>query len=103
MAGAPQGLAVDAAGNLFIGDTSENLIRKIDTNGAITTLAGGGMLQPGDGQQATLAQLNGPSGVAVDSAGDLYFADTLDFRVRKVATNGTITTLAGGGISPAAP
>jgi sugar lactone lactonase YvrE len=108
MIGPPRGLAVDSAGNLYIADWSNLRIRKVDTNGIITTVAGSGKstaLAPlGDGGPATSAALGGPVGVAVDSAGNLYIADTglgPSFSgiswVRKVDTSGTITTVAGGG------
>jgi uncharacterized protein (TIGR03437 family) len=95
------GVAVDSAGNLYIADRMNNRIRKV-SNGVITTVAGNGTPGfSGDNGPASNAQLNGPYGVAVDSAGNLYIADTLNFRVRKVS-NGVITTVAGSGLtSPA--
>jgi len=92
----PQGVAVDPGGNLYIADTRNNRIRKV-TNGVITTVAGSG--NPGfsgDNGPAASAQLYVPAGVAVDSAGNLYIADTGNSRIRKV-TNGVITTVAGSG------
>jgi uncharacterized protein (TIGR03437 family) len=92
----PQGVAVDSAGNLYIADTENGLIRKV-SNGVITTVAGiGGPGFSGDNGPATNAQLYFPDGVAVDSAGNLYIADTANQRIRKV-TNGVITTVAGNG------
>ena len=94
----PYGVAVDGAGNLYIADISNHRIRKVDSVGTITTVAGtgeGGF--SGDGGAATEAQLDSPIGVAVDSAGNLYIADTLNKRVRKVDSTGTITTVAGTG------
>ena len=72
----PNGVAVDSAGNLYIADTGNNRIRKV-SNGVITTVAGNGTQGfSGDNGPATSAQLTIPSGVAVDSAGNLYIADT---------------------------
>ena len=89
----PEGIAVDSAGNLYIADTINNRIRKV-SNGVITTVAGNGVRGfSGDNGPATSAQLFWPEGVAVDSAGNLYIADSLNLRVRKVA-NGVITTVA---------
>jgi sugar lactone lactonase YvrE len=100
----PNGLAFDAQGNMYIADPSDpnpnDRIRKVDTNGIITTFAGGGTVPGpgnGDGGPATLAELNVPEDVAVDAAGNVYIADRNDQRVRKVNTAGTITTFAGGG------
>ena len=93
----PQGVAEDTSGNLYIGDTGNDRIRKV-TNGMITTVAGNGKAGfSGDNGPATSAELAGASGVAVDSAGNLYIADTGNRRVRKVA-NGVITTVAGNGL-----
>jgi uncharacterized protein (TIGR03437 family) len=92
----PSAVAVDSAGNLYIADTGNSRIRKV-TNGIITTVAGnGGYGFSGDNGPATSAQLYDPYGVAVDSAGNLYIADTLNGRIRKVS-NGVITTIAGNG------
>jgi uncharacterized protein (TIGR03437 family) len=92
----PYGVAVDSAGNLYIADANNYRIRKV-TNGVITTVAGNGTYGfSGDNGPATSAQLNFPSGVVVDSTGNLYIADTFNYRIRQV-TNGVITTVAGGG------
>ena len=93
----PEGVAVDSAGNLYIADAYNNRIRKV-SNGVITTVAGNGAFGiSGDDGPATSGQLYEPSGVAVDSAGNLYIADTQDNRIRKVS-NGVITTIAGDGV-----
>lgn len=93
-----QGIALDPQGNLYIADTSHNRIRKVDTSGTITTVAGTGTFGfSGDGGPATSAELSAPCGVAVDSAGDLFIADQSNGRIRKVDTSGTITTVAGSG------
>jgi sugar lactone lactonase YvrE len=94
----PAGITVDPAGNLYIADTSNNRIRKVDTNGVITTFAGNGTAAfAGDGGPASNASLSAPSSVAIDAFGNLYIADTSNNRIRKVDTNGVITTFAGNG------
>ncbi|HTR38056.1 MAG TPA: hypothetical protein VMH80_19240 [Bryobacteraceae bacterium] len=94
----PHCVAVDSAGNVYFSDTSNNRIRKIDTSGMITTVAGnGGVGSTGDGGPATAATLSAPWGVAVDGAGNLYIADWLSHKIRKVDTKGIITTIAGNG------
>jgi sugar lactone lactonase YvrE len=94
----PAGVAVDASGNLFIADWENQRVRKVGTNGIITTVAGNGTAAySGDGGPATSAELNGPWGVAVDASGNLFIADYGNERIRKVGTNGIITTVAGNG------
>ena len=94
----PSGVALDVGGNLYIGDTLNNRIRKVSPGGMITTLAGNGMRNfSGDGGLATSASLGWPEGVSLDGAGNLYIADTLNVRIRKVSPEGIITTVAGGG------
>ena len=91
-------MAVDGAGNLYIADTSNLRIRKVDSTGTITTVAGSGKRgDDGDGSPATEASLTYPTGVAVDGAGNLDIADWLNHRIRKVDSTGTITTIAGSG------
>ena len=98
IAGNHNGLAVDALGNLYIADDGHHRIRKVDSKGIITTVAGTGTPgYSGDGGSATSAQLFRPSGVAIDAAGNLYIADTNNRCVRKVDPKGVITTLAGTG------
>jgi MBG domain (YGX type) len=94
----PDGVAFDTQGNLYIADSGNNVIRKVDTTGIITTVAGNGTFGfSGDGGPATSAQLADPFGVTVDAAGNLYIMDSLNARVRKVDTIGVITTFAGNG------
>ncbi len=96
--GSVSGLAVDDAGNLYIGDGENHVVRRVSTSGIITTVAGTGA--PGflgDGGPATKAQLDFPAGIALDSAGNLYIADASNNRVRKVNPAGIITTYAGNG------
>ena len=96
----PEGVAVDASGNLYIADTDNNRIRKISPNGVIVTIAGTGIAGfSGDGGLATDAQLNQPEGVAVDASGNLYIADTGNNRIRKISPDGVIITIAGTGIA----
>ena len=94
----PQGVAVDALGNLFIGDSGNNRIRKVDSNGIITTVAGKGIPgYSGNRGAATNALLSLPQGCSVDGFGNLYFADWENNAVRKVDATGIITTVAGKG------
>jgi trimeric autotransporter adhesin len=94
----PIGVAVDSAGNLYIADNQNHRIRKVTTTGIINTVAGNGTKGfRGDGGPATAAQLNYPWGVAVDSAGNLYFTEFGNHRIRKVTTAGIISTVGGNG------
>lgn len=96
----PRGLAFDAVGNLYIADAGNNAIRRVDTAGKITTVAGTGVAGfAGDGGAASTAQLFLPGGVAVDPSGNLLIADTSNNRIRVINTAGTISTLAGNGIA----
>jgi len=94
----PTGMALDAFGNLFIADASNNRVREVTTNGVITTVAGNGTAgYSGDGGAATNARLNAPTGVAVDALGNLFIVDYYNNRIREMNTNGVITTVAGNG------
>jgi sugar lactone lactonase YvrE len=93
----PLGVAVSGAGNLFVADAGSNRIRKVAPDGTITTIAGNGTKGfSGDGGPATEAQLE-PQGVAVDGTGNLFIADFVNNRIRKVSPDGIITTIAGDG------
>ncbi len=95
---APGGLAVDRSGFVYVADTGNNLIRKITAGGNVTTLAGSGSSSYADGFRAA-ASFNYPSGVGVDKNGNVYVADSNNNRIRKITASGSVTTLAGSGIS----
>lgn len=95
----PGGVALDAAGNLYIGDHGNNRVRRVDPNGIITTVAGTGVAGfSGDGGPATAAQLNGPFAVLIDAEGRLVISDFGNARIRRVDADGIITTVLGTGI-----
>jgi hypothetical protein len=103
----PQHVAVDGAGNLYLSEVRSHRVRRVDAQtGIITTVAGSGAMgsgkgsYSGDGGPATAATLNGPQALVFDRAGNLYIADNLNARVRKVSPAGIITTVAGGGKEP---
>jgi uncharacterized protein (TIGR03437 family) len=94
----PRGVTEDVFGNLYIAEYYGQRVRKVTPGGVITTLAGNGTAgYSGDGGPATSAELNGPYRVTVDTAGNVYIPDSANNRIRKVAPNGTITTVAGNG------
>lgn len=95
---APRGIAVDGAGRLYIADTESCVVRRVE-GGAISTIAGTGLCGfQGDDGAAAQAQLNNPAGLAVDAAGNLYIADTMNCRIREVeAATGNIRSIAGDG------
>ena len=91
----PHGLAVDGAGNVYVADTANSTIRKVTLEGVVTTLAGlAGSPGSTDGTGSE-SRFNQPEGVALDSAGNVYVADTQNFTIRKVTPTGMVTTLAG--------
>jgi streptogramin lyase len=94
----PFGIALDAIGDVYFSELGNEVIRQVDTSGIIHTVAGNGKAGfSGDGGLATLASLNFPRGVVVDSSGSLYIGDASNDRVREVDTKGIITTFAGNG------
>jgi uncharacterized repeat protein (TIGR01451 family) len=96
--GGPLDPTFDSSGNLFFIDSENCAVRKVNTSGIITTVAGNGTCGfSGDGGPATSATFNAISGIALDAAGNLYLADSVNNRVRKVNTSGIVTTIAGDG------
>ncbi len=94
----PRGIAIDGSGNLYICDPPSGLIRKISTDGTVSTYAGNGTLGLKDGA-ASSAEFNHPTGIAVDQSGNLYIADAMNNAIRKVTPGGIVSTLAGNGSS----
>ena len=95
-----RGIAVDASGNVYVGDTSNDTIRKITSAGNVTTLAGTAILAGSTDASGNLARFNDPRGLAVDSAGNILVADTQNHAVRKISATAVVTTFAGAAANP---
>jgi len=97
----PDGLAVDASGNVYVADAGNDRIRKIAPNGVVSTLAGSGVMGFADGT-SDKAQFDRPAGMTVDAFGNVYVADRWNRRIRKITTDGVVSTIAGSGASGSA-
>lgn len=91
----PVGIAVDGSGNVYVADSGNSVIRKISSSGSVTTLAGTAGESGNDDGQGALARFDGPYGLALDSFGNIYVADTFNHTIRKVTPAGEVSTFAG--------
>lgn len=97
---APFGVAADLSGNIYITDSKNHCIRKVDVAGTITTITGNGIAgYSGDGGPASDAQINLPTKVTIDASGNVYFIDNGNHRIRRIGLDGIITTIAGTGVA----
>lgn len=98
--GSPQGVAYDSSGNLYVADARNHQVTRVDPSGQLTVVAGTGRQGfAGDGGPAIAAELNGPTGIAVDARGNVYIADTGNQRVRRIGPDGIVLTVCGTGIA----
>ena len=93
----PQGICIDAVGNIFVADTTNSTIRKITPTGTVSTIAGTVGVSGSWEGQGTAAAFNGPIAIAVDAAGNLYVADLFNHKIRKISPTGLVSTFSGAG------
>ena len=96
----PHGVAVDSAGNVYVADSGNDEIRKVSPSGVVTTLAGSAGQSGSSNGTGAAARFYGPSGVAVDNAGNVYVADTSNDEIREITPSGVVTTLSGSPLQP---